>query len=489
VTVTLPNHNYQAGIGLAEAFYAPTTVDGLVIQGPYQISSVIDSTSFTITAPSQATTAVSSVVMNSSLAQLVYYITGGPLGVGTGYGSGGYGTGPWGGLGGGFAAATGTPITAEDWSQDNWGEILLNCPKDGPIYLWAPDSGFTNEQVIPEAPFFNGGIFISMPQQILVAWKSCLSTGVQDNLTVRWCDALNFREWSVTNQTTAGSFKIPTGSVIRGGLQAPNYGVIWTDLDAWLMQYIGGDIIFNFTRVGTGCGLIGQHAAGVIAGNVYWCGDKNFFQISSGSVQVIPCSVWDFIFQNLNLANAHKIVCAPNSVFNEIQWDFPSTNATENDSYVRLNIIDNTWDYGSLARTAWTDVSVIGNPIGSDTAGVLYQHEVGEVITGAGLPSLRTGWWSIADGNEMAFVDYVIPDFKFGTFADPTSASISITFFSVDYPGDSPRTYGPYTVGASTEYLTPRIRGRLMSVLVQSETNEFWRLGRIRYRFAPSGRR
>jgi hypothetical protein len=489
ITVTIPNNTFQSIVGLTQAFYAPTTVDGVSIQGPYLINTLISSISaFTITSSQQALT-TASTTMNNGLVQFVYYVTAGPAGAGIPFGAGNFGAGTFGGIGGVFFPSGGLPITADDWSLDNWGEILIACPKNGPIYVWSPDSGFNNAQVVASAPFFNGGIFVSQPQQILVAWKSTLSTGVQDNLVVRWSDALDYTNWVASNQTAAGSFHIPTGSVLRGGLQAPNYGVVWTDIDVWLMMYVGGDVIFNFTRVGTGCGLVGQHAAGVIAGNVYWCGPNNFFTITATGTQSIPCTVWDFIFQNLNADNAHKIRCAPNSTFNEIGWFFPSTNSTENDSYVKFNIIENSWDYGQLVRTAWIDVSVLGNPIAADTGGLLYQHEVGEAMTGTGSPFFRSGWWSITEGNDLAFVDYIIPDFKFGLFSEPTDAHVNVTFFSADYPEDTPKAYGPYTITTATQYITPRIRGRLMAVMVQSQNPEFWRLGRIRFRYALSGRR
>lgn len=486
VTVTLSNNNFTATLGLQQTFRAPTSVGGLTISGPYNISTVIDSTNFTITATMQASTSTSAT-MNSSLAQLVYYVTQGPQSPGSGFGSGGFGDGGF-GTGTTTTGEPGTPITAIDWSQDNWGEILLACPKNGAIYTWSPDSGYTNAQVIAQAPFFNGGIFISMPQQILVAWKSTQSSGTQDNLKVRWCNAADFTNWAVTSQTTAGSFQIPTGSVIVGGLQAQNFGVVWTDVDVWQMSYVGGDVIFNFTRVGSGCGLIGQHAAGVISGEIYWCGKSNFFKMGANGVQPIPCTVWDYIFQNLNTAEVEKIRCCPNSAFNEIMWEFPSGTATENNAYVKLNTVEGTWDYGLMTRTAWTDISVLGNPIGADTGGFLWQHEMGDATPGASNPSFQSGWWSIGDGNDLAFVDYVIPDFNWGTYGT-NDAEVNMTFYSADYPGDSPKSYGPYTVTQATEYITPRIRGRLMSVLVQSNNSAFSRLGRIRFRWGPAGRR
>lgn len=488
VTVSSPNNGYVVIPGLQQQFRAPTTVGNITISGPYNINSVLDSTNYTIVANTQASTTLVST-MNAGLAQYQYYITIGPAATGTGFGAGGFGLGGFGGGGGGFTGATGTPITATDWSQDNWGEVLLACPVNGPIYAWSPESGFSNAQAVATAPQFNGGIFISQPQQILVAWRSVQSSGVQDNLIVRWSNALDYTNWVVSNATTAGSFHIPTGSLIVGGLQAQNYGIIWTDVDAWIMSYVGGTVIFNFTRVGSGCGLIGQHAAGVISNSPYWCGTNNFFTIGANGVQVIPCTVWDFIFQNLNTAQVTKIRCATNTAFNEVSWFFPSAGATENDSFVKLNIISGNWDYGKLPRTAWVDVSILGNPIGSDTSGTIFQHEMGTVQSGVSSTSFQTGWFAVNEGNDLAFVDFFMPDLIWGLYDGAKDASVNITFFAVDYPGDTPRQYGPFTVTSATEFISPRLRGRLMSILFTSNSQSFWRIGRPRYRWAQAGRR
>ena len=494
VSVVLPNHGFTATPGLFQQFIAPTTVDGLLIQGPYQITTVTDSTSFTITASNQssanATVAMNSTSATIGKAQLVYYVGLGPPPSAGSYGAGLYGAGLY-GFGTPQPGSTGTPITATDWTMDNWGEILLACPKNGPVYSWAPDTGFRTATVVPGAPFFNGGIFVSMPQQILVCWASVQASGTQDPLIVRWSNAGDFTNFVVSNQTTAGSFHIPTGSVIRGGMQAPSQGVIWTDIDCWVMSYVGGVVIFNFTRVGSGCGLVGPHAAGVLSGTVYWMGIDNLFTLGNQGVMPMPCSVWDAVFQNINTTMASKVKCATNSLFNEVTWFYPSLTATENDSYVKYNISENVWDYGTLSRTAWTDVTVLGNPIGTDTQGVIYQHENGNDAAGMVLaPSFQTGYWQVSDGNDIAFIDFIIPDFIFGTFAGTKGATISITFFATYYLGDTPTQYGPYTFTSGTEYINVRIRARFLSMQVTSnDLGSFWRLGRVRFRYASSGRR
>lgn len=484
VTATLSNHGLvSAGQGFR--FGAPTTYGTTTIQGIYDVFAVLDSTQFQFRLAGNPSTN-GPRTMNSSLAQYVYYRAG----ISSFTASS-------------VAGGLGTAITsAADWSQDNWGEILLVNPSDGPIYTFTPNTGVKSVSPVGSAPFFNGGIFTSQPAQILVAWKSIETTGAQKNLVVRWSDSGDYTNWRVSADTQAGSFTLPSGSEIRGGLQASNYGVIWTDIDCWVMQYVAGEVIFNFTKIGSGCGLVGQHAAGIIRGEVYWCSYSNFFVIGPGGVEIVPCSVWDYIFQNINHTYISKVACAPNSLFNEITWFFPSAASTgENDSYVKYNILEKTWDYGTLSVSAWTDVNPYGSnaPLAYYSAGgtpFMFQTEGGDkFVTNSTIPSFTTGWWSIADGNELAFVDWVLPDMKWSQYSQTSSGILRVSFQSADYPGDTPRSYGPYTIASSQQYVNPRIRGRLMNMTITSLTTAsatqqaFWRIGRIRYRYAPSGRR
>jgi len=492
IKVTFPSSYYQSVVGLFYPFTAATQIgstnDGILVQGNYQIASVPASSYFNMNASVQAST-TAQATMNSSLAQLMYYVAQGPLPSGAGFGAGAFGAGPFGIGVTGTSGTTGAKITATDWTMANWGEVLLSCVFNGPIYAWSPDSGLQTAQVVSQAPFINGGIFVSMPQQILVAWASDQTTGSQDKLLVRWSDSGSYTTWAATTGNSAGSFHIPTGSVIMGGIQGPSQGYIWTDIEVWAMSWVGQPVVFNFTKLGGGCGLVGPHACGILNDTVYWCGFNNFFTIMGNGVRPIPCPVWDFVFQNMNVSYRNKIVCAPNSAFNEVTWFFPSAASTgENDSYVKYNVLEKEWDYGTLSRSAWVDVSVVGNPLGAEpVTGQIYQHETGNVTFNQPVPSFRSGWWAISEGQEMGYVDFVQPDFKWGTFSGPQNANITLIFYAVDYPGDTVRTYGPFVVTSATEYINPRVRGRLMAVLIQGQG--WWRIGRIRFKTSSTGRR
>src|SRR3989304_4636766 len=100
ITVTLAAHAQM--IGSTVVLPVATTVGGLVIQGKYEVKSIVSATQFTITAATAAT-ATATGSMNGGNAAFRYSISLGPSGAGLGYGLGGDGLGPY-GLGGGAGA-------------------------------------------------------------------------------------------------------------------------------------------------------------------------------------------------------------------------------------------------------------------------------------------------------------------------------------------------------------------------------------------------
>lgn len=487
IKVTLPNHGYV--VGETVSFVSPTPVGGLIIQGLYAVVSINDPNKFIINAETVATS-TATAPMNNGLAQIVYHVTPGEITFGTGYGVGGYGKGGY-GFGLTIPSHTGIPITATDWTLDNFGKFLMAVPFGGPLYQWAPDSGFTTASIVPTAPTVNGGVFLSMPAEILVLWGASV-LGVQDPLRVAWCQPGDFTVWTATVTNQAGSYRIPRGARIIGGLQGPLQGLIWTDLAIWSMSYIGLPFIFSFTEIAAGCGLIGRHAMGVVDQNVFWMNQNGFYILpAGGSVTPLPCTVWDVVFQNLNMSMAWKIQGAPNSLFGEMTWFFPSLNSTENDSYVKYNVTEGVWDYGSMPRSAWIDQSILGPPIGGSPDGHVYLHETGQDADGLPMDSwMETGYFALSETDQVVFIDQCWIDFRFGLYGGSTNATIQLTWKGTMYATQAPRVYGPFIATSSTHFVEPKVRARMVSLRVEStDLGSFWRMGNLRVRMQPNGRR
>jgi hypothetical protein len=397
-----------------------------------------------------------------------------------------------------------TNLQALDWTLDNWGEILIACPNfvsadpgqpddyltGGGIFYYQPGTGSPVANIIPNAPPANHGIFVAMPQRQIIAWGSTF-TGIQDPLLIRWSDVGNFNVWAgdVTNQ--AGSYRIPKGSTIVGCIQGPQQGLVWTDLAVWAMQYVGPPYVYSFNEIGTGCGLIAPKAAISMNGVVYWMSQSQFFRLSGSGVEPIACPIWDVIFQDLDTNNLNKIRIAPNSRFGEITWYYPTSgNGGEVSHYVKYNVYMNQWDFGAIGRTAWINQSVFGPPIGATTDNIIVQHETSTDADGQAMNSyFQTGYFQLNDGDLLTFVDQFWPDAKWGYYGGTQNANLLLTFYVTQYAGDQPIAYGPFTLTEATQYVTPRLRGRLVSIKIESnDVGTFWRLGNMRYRFQQDGK-
>ena len=493
VDVTLANHGYF--VGDTFPVLVAISVGGVTLYGNYIVVAVTSTSVFRISASTSATS-TTSAFMNSGNVRLVYYNGIGPLPPGSGYGIGGYGLGGY-GTGNAPVAGTGTPINAVDWTMDNWGETLIACPLNSPIYRWNPTSGDPVALNIANAPPVNDGMFVAMPQRQIVAWGSTF-TGIKDPLLIRWCDVNDYDAWVGTVVNQAGSYRMPKGSRIVQCIQGPQQGLIWTDLGVWAMQYAGPPYVYQFNELGTGCGLIGRKAAASVNGVVYWMGPSQFFRLSGSGVEPIRCPVWDVVFQDLDTNNLDKIRVAPNSRFGEITWYFPTiSNGGENEGYVKYNFILDQWDYGFnsdanpyVARSAWINESVLGPPIGAGLNRYIFQHETSQNADGAAMNSyFQTGYFALSEADVKMFIDQVWPDMKWGYFGGVQEANIDMTFYVTDYPGQPAIEYGPFTLTQETTFITPRFRGRLVSIRIESnDPDSFWRLGNFRYRLQPDGR-
>jgi hypothetical protein len=101
----------------------------------------------------------------------------------------------------------------------------------------------------------------------------------------------------------------------------------------------------------------------------------------------------------------------------------------------------------------------------------------------------QTGYFVLSEADVKMFVDQVWPDMKWGYYNGVQDANIRLTFYVADYPGDTPITYGPFTLTQATKFITPRFRGRLVSIRIESnDIDSWWRLGNMRYRYQPDGK-
>lgn len=398
------------------------------------------------------------------------------------------------------------------WSLDNFGQDLIAVPSGQGLFIWTPPSGVAvQESAAPAA--INGAIVLDQIQIILAWGCTPLGGGSQDAMLLRWCDQSDFTDWTASTTNQAGSFRLPHGSRIIGGLQVPGMALIWTDISVWAVQYVGFPLVFEFQPIGELCGLIAQKALCVLGQIVYWMSDHGFFRLTGAGPEQMACPVWDVVYTNLVNAAQDKCLCGTDYHKSEVWFLYPSINGGTNeiDSYVKLNVLEGEWDYGPaqlnapnpFSRTAWVDTNQPGAPLAIDLGGLAQQIDQGYTLNGTGFvpASVRSGFMDISDGAQLISADQFLPDFIW----QGTNPMLNVTLYFRQFPGDTPMAIGPFSITPTTEYVTLRVpqqitvggeqitiyvppRGREVAVEIDNAAPGFWRLGNCRLRAAPAGR-
>jgi hypothetical protein len=416
----------------------------------------------------------------------------------------------------------GIDIQLRLWSQSNYGQDLIINPRGGGLYYWlnnANPSIFDRAVLLSStspSPFDTDADCPSAVNYTLVSDSSrfviafgCNDYGsaVLDPMLIRWSDQENYAVWTpaITNQ--AGSFRLSTGSEIITAQQTRQEILVWTDAAVYSMQYQGPPFVWGFQPLATNTSIAGPNAAITAQDTTYWMGVDKFY-VYNGRVQTLPCTVRQYVFQNINLSQQFQFFAGINDAYSEIWWFYCSANSTTIDRYVVYNFLENTWYYGNMARTAWIDNALREVPIAAGYGGQILYHETGNDDGATNPPSpinayIQSGDVDIGDGHNFGFVWRIIPDLTF----DGSTAIAPSVDFSVrprQFPGTN---YGPandpsvtsannysqqrtYNVQQFTPQVNVRIRGRQMAFRVEStDLGVAWQLGAPRIDLKPDGRR
>jgi hypothetical protein len=411
---------------------------------------------------------------------------------GTGWGTGTWGRGTWG------SASTSGVSTGQlrVWSMDNFGEDLVACVRGGGIYYWTASTGTSVRAVAlsdlagsNQAPTIGAEVFVSdLNRSIVVLGANENGSATQDLMLIRWCSSEDATEWEPTRETTAGSYRLSSGSQIITGIRAREETAIWTDKTLFTMQFVGPPYTFGFTLMGENVSIVGPNAAAEARNTLFWM-DINEFKVYTGSVSSMPCTVQNYVFDDINLDQRYKIVCGTNVRYNEIWWFYPSAASSENDRYVTFNYIDGVWAIGSLERTFWHDTSFSGGyPIATNN-GYIYIHDYGTTADGEAMePFIEGSDLAVSEGNQYAFIKRLIPDIRFNGQNETPVASFEI--LRRNFPGQS------FSVGYTSEVLSDttekfvRVRGRQFALRVSSSSaNMGWSLGTQRLEIRPDGQK
>lgn len=433
---------------------------------------------------------------------------------GYGWGTGGYGSTPW-----GLGSSTPVKLLQRDWWFDNFDNDLVMNIRKGAIYYWergsltSPNTSLNTRAVLLSS--LTGASSVpTAAMQVLVSQndKHLLAFGCQpyggaatdyDPLLIRWANQDEPQNWTPSTANSAGFLRVSRGSEIVRAFATRQEILVYTNASLYSLQYTGTTDVFALQELADNISIIGPRAVASANNVTYWMGQDKFY-VYSGQVQTLPCTLRQYVYQDINFNQVDQIVAGTNEGFTEIWWFYPSANSNWNNRYVIFNHLENAWYYGSIARTAWLDTAFRSYPIAclteeSSKVGYQYIHEYGVNDDDVAMTSyIASSDFDLGDGEQFMLTRRILPDFNF-TQSTAASPTVTLTIEPKRFSGSATNTMSSNTQSVAsssatldqyTEQVFIRARGRQMALKVESaDLGVQWQLGSLRLDVRPDGKR
>ena len=499
-SVVVTDTGHGASQGDFVTFDSFSAIDGLDMNKEFEITSVANNNAYVVTTGSAASGSTSG---GGGSGNAKYQISIGPE-LSTpafGWGTDTWSSGTWGTA----SSSSNVTLEARQWSLDNFGQILIATVLNGGAFEWDPDDGPTTRAVaITNAPTKSRLSLVSTPDRHVLfmgTQPTIGGTNAQDDLLIRFSNQEDKNTYQPTAENTAGSLRIADGSRIVAAERSRGQILVWTDTSLHSLQFIGPPFTFGLRQLGQNCGIIGSHAGVDINGVSYWMSQDSFF-LFDGTVKKLPCTVEQFVFNNINITGSENAFAGHNGEFNEIMWFYPRTGSDQINAIVAYNYLEQTWWTGTLARTTWIDKEVFDNPIATeysstatannevisgltDGASSVFLHEIGNNGDGQAITAfVKSGVVQIGEGNDFSFVSKLIPDIE------DQEGVLNAKLEFKNYPNNSTAVTKTVSFEDNTDFVSLRGRGREFTVnVVSNTTGTAWRLGTQRFDIQSDGRR
>jgi hypothetical protein len=524
----------STSLTVVDSAYSPSAGDYIIISGAttlggnvtanvlnttYTVTSVVNATAYTITLPVAAN--ASDTGKGGATVKVEYeYPVGLDVAIaGTGWGSGPWGRGTW-----GSAFNGGVQNQLRLWTNDNYGQDLVIAPRGGAIFYWEAANGVTVRAKylsdLSTLAGYNGTYVPTKTNQILASaiqrfviafganpYNPTTANTVFDPMLVRWSDQENPYEWvpAVTNQS--GEFRLSNGSFIVTARSTRQEILVWTDTAIYSMQYLGPPYVWGFQILMDNISIISPNAA-ITANNItYWMGVDRFYMYS-GRVETLPCSLWQYIYDDINKDQGFQVFAGGNDGYSEVWWFYCSQGSDTINKYVIYNYLERTWAYGSMVRTAWLDSPLRQYPMAADYNRRMLYHEaaVDDVSGETPVPInayIQSSDFDIGDGHNFGFVWRILPDVNFNgsnvnnpyvTMKVKPRQNSGAPYGTADNPrvtsGDNFTTVPTYNIQEFTGQVYTRLRGRQLAFRIESDSlGVSWQLGSPRIDIRNDGRR
>jgi len=400
--------------------------------------------------------------------------------------NGGYGTFEYGKYTYGNHRPTPSPVYSPFayWSFGNWGEdVILTANSDGRLFYYTSSTPGTAPAVISTAPVSNTAVVVTDERHVMAIGQG---GGGGTARRVAWSSREDYTDWNFSSTTnTAGFLDLTTKTPLQKGVKVKEGVLIFSLTDIYLATYVGTPYIYAFQRL-SDTEMFHPDGIATFNGKAVWLSRLGFQIYNGGFVQPLDCPILNDIMSEMDPTyGPFRMHASHNGIYPEIWFFYATAGNTEANRYVIWNYQENWWAWGYMSRSAMAAADVYKYPYMGDSAGNMYQHEIGYTDNGVsrvGQVYAETGALGIGNGDQTVEVRQVLPATGMGY------NNLQISFYSHMTPEGNERVFGPYAP-RSDGYTDVRVSGREARIRFAASQDADFGIGKVRLDVSQGGQR
>lgn len=245
----------------------------------------------------------------------------------------------------------------------NWGKTAITYNSDGSVESATESYWRANK--------------IRTYKNFLIALNTTegASSSVAENYPqrIRWSDITDInqlpRNWDDSSTTNSAGFNDLTNAegIIIDGIPMRDMFVVYTSNDVFVMQYIGGNSIFRFTKLFNDSGLLSSECAVEFEGKHFVVSPDDIY-VHNGSTKqtVVSNKIRERLINEITSVNAEATKVFANAGSKEIWVTYVTPGSSTKANYCNRAAIwnweFNTWTFYELP--AITDINMVNIPLG-----------------------------------------------------------------------------------------------------------------------------
>jgi hypothetical protein len=366
----------------------------------------------------------------------------------TGYGYGLYGAGTYGTPKTSLSGLQSYPRT---WSYGDFGsDIVMN----------AGDYDTGDGQKI----YIHDGSTTVAPTVLTNAPTDCNHVSVVNNAVVALCgttikisDLGDATIWTPAATNTAYSQELQNISRLVCCVPfGDKNALIFSFNEVFLLTYVGGADRWDIRQINSAEGIIAPHAWAKLNNVLYWQGFYNIYRFTGAEVETLPnVQNAEWVNENMNRTQHYKCFATADINNNQVLFHFPTGANNEPSDYLTFSQDTNTYTLGLHDRTG-----AMHKPVGQRhyyaASGKIYRHFMSD-------DSIQFAWTAttseayLDNGENRYAVTEIYPDANM-------QGNMTLTVTMREFAQDTMTYSQSYTITPTTQYISIRAAGRLVSL-------------------------